>query len=1037
MRFSNLAILALTVRTLAAQGVSATAPEFFESKIRPVLANNCFGCHTNTAMGGLRLDSPEALTKGGKRGVAITPGDPEKSLLITAIRHSDPNLKMPMGNKLKDSEIQDLTAWVKAGAIWPKTSVTATAKSKDGKYVILPEMRNFWSFVPVKEPAPPSVKDQKWVKNEIDQFILAKLEKESIKPVKPASKRDLIRRASLDLTGLPPTYQEIQDFEKDTSPNAFAKVVDRLLASPQYGERWGRNWLDVARYGEDDYRSLDPMRRGYNPYPNAYVYRDWVIQAFNDDLPYDQFVRAQLAGDLMDAKTRYKTLPATGFLGLGPWYYDNGSTEVTRADERHDRVDVVTRGFLGLTVACARCHDHKYDPIPTADYYGLAGVFLNTTYEEYPRVPKSVLAEYQKIEDQIDQKQKILAEIQTNVGNQLSKSLAFQTANYLQGVWEVSGPQKKEVATIVENRKLDYELFDRWVKYMEKTTDKYKNKDPWQAMMKKNGGNEKEAKKLAEKFQEEVVAVMLARTELDEENKVIAAKAMEGTKKKKRTNKPSNFVTNEDFCPGCNLRLKVMTEEDSNFYTEIFQRMLTDNEDPIAMAAMGFRGGKPGVLVFRGWGLESRSGSEAQAQMAAIKKDIDDAKKKLEPSFPYLHGVKDSSTPTNLSIHRRGDPFDLGPEEPRHFLSVLSKNQPSQFAQGSGRMELAEAILKQPIAMRVIVNRVWKGHFGTGIVDSPSNFGMTGERPSNPELLEYLAASFAKNGMSMKKLHREIMLSSVYQLSSDEDPAALAKDSGNRLYWRADHKRMDAEQVRDSILLVAGKLDSALGGPSADLTPSLNRRTVYGKVSRYKLDQYLLLFDFPSPIISAEKRFITTVPLQRLFLMNSDFMQMQAEALAKRVAPEANNKDRIKKIYQIAFGRDPSEQEVSLGLDYLKKEPLVEYEERKKKAEEEKAREEKNKKSREAGDKPKGAPPAEVSGVTEKPAPAADMPVVEANAAPGGAGAEMGMGMMAGVMPGARRGGPNAPDKETKYEATAWGRYAKVLLSSSEFLFIK
>lgn len=1030
MRFSNLTVLFLMVRTLAAQAVPASTPEFFETKIRPVLANNCFGCHTNTAMGGLRLDSPEALAKGGKRGAAIVAGDPDKSPLIAAIRHTDPNLKMPMGNKLKDNEIADLTAWVKAGAVWPKSSAVATAaKSGDGKYVILPEMRKFWSFVPVKETPAPAVKDAKWAKTTIDKFVLAKLEKEGLKPVRPASKRDLIRRASLDLTGLPPTYEEIQAFEKDTSADAFAKVVDRLLASPHYGERWGRNWLDVARYGEDDYRSLDPMRRGYNPYPNAFVYRDWVINAFNDDLPYDKFVRAQLAGDLADEKTRYKTLPATGFLGLGPWYYDNGSTEVTRADERHDRVDVVTRGFLGLTVACARCHDHKYDPIPTADYYGLAGVFVNTIYEEYPRVPKSVLTDYQKIENQIDQKQKILNEMQQNFGNQLSKSLAFQTSNYLQGVWEVSGPQKKEMATIVDTRKLDFELFDRWIKYMEKTTDKYTYKEPWQAMMKKNGGTQQEAKKLADKFQEAVVAVMLSRNEIDDENKVIAAKAMDGTKPKKRTNKPSNFVTNEDFCPGCNLRLKTLEEQDTNFYTEMFQRMLSDNEDPIAMMAMG-RMGKPGLLAFRGWGLESRIGAESQAQITAVKKDIDDARKKLEPSFPYLHGVKDAEKPVNLSIHKRGDPFDLGAEEKRHFLSVLSEATPSPFAQGSGRAELADSILKQPIALRVMANRIWKGHFGTGIVDSPSNFGMTGERPTNPELLEYLAASFSRNGLSMKKLHREIMLSSVYQLSTDNDPVAAAKDSGNRLYWRADHKRLDAEQVRDSVLQVSGNLDSALGGPSAELTPSLNRRTIYGKVSRYKLDQYLQLFDFPSPIISAEKRFVTTVPLQRLFLMNSDFIQLQAEALAKRVAEEPNNRARIQKTYQIVFGRNPSEQEVALGIDYLKAEPLREYEERKKK----KAEEDAAPKGR--GKKPgDSAPPAEVSGLAAKPEPAADMPADPAAAAAGGDGAAMGMGMMGGVMPGARRGGPAAPET-VKYDATAWGRYAKVLLSSSEFLFI-
>src|SRR5215467_10522364 len=394
------------IATAAAQSIPANSSDFFEAKIRPVLIKNCYSCHTTSQMSGLRVDSQEAITKGGKRGPAIVPGNPGGSLLLQAIRQIDPGLKMPMGGKLTDAEISDFAAWIEAGAVWPKSA--AVNASADGKYVIYPEQKEFWSLVPLHQPRIPAVKDAKWPKTDIDRLVLARLEKEDIKPVAPASKRDLIRRATLDLTGLPPTYEEIQAFEKDTSPNAFAKVVDRLLASPHYGERWGRVWLDVARYGEDDYRSLNQNPRAYRPYPNAFNYRDWVIQAFNDDLPYDAFVKAQLAGDLLDEKTRYKTLPATGFLGLGPWYYDNGSNEVTRADERHDRVDVVTRGFLGLSVACARCHNHKYDPIPQTDYYSLAGVFYNTIYEEYPNAPKKAVDEYTRLEDDLDKEQKIL-----------------------------------------------------------------------------------------------------------------------------------------------------------------------------------------------------------------------------------------------------------------------------------------------------------------------------------------------------------------------------------------------------------------------------------------------------------------------------------------------------------------------------------------------------------------------------------------------------------------------------------------------------
>ncbi len=702
----------------------------------------------------------------------------------------------------------------------------------------------------------------------------------------------------------------------------------------------------MARYGEDDYRSLNPIPRGYRPYPNAWAYRDWVIQAFNDDLPYDQFVKAQLAGDLMDAKTRYKTLPATGFLGLGPWYYDNGSNEVTRADERHDRVDVVTRGFLGLTVACARCHDHKYDPIPQTDYYALAGVFFNTVYEEYPRAPQKVVDDYLKLQDQLDQKEEIAEEMTKDASNELSRSLALQTANYLEGVWEVTGKEKKEMPEVVEARKLDYELMERWIKYMAKPTDKYKNKDAWQAMIKKDGGAKAEAKKLAQQFQDDIEQVMLQKADLDAQNKVLEAKDLDGTKPKKRTDKPSNFVSNKDFNPGALIRFKVLPDDVTNFWVEIFEHELKDSEDP--QASMD-RKPKPGVLLFRGWGLESRLGPETQARLKSIQDDIAALHKKLDPSYPFIHGVKDSEKPVNIQLALRGNPETLGPEVPRHFLSVLSDADPAPLTEGSGRMQLANLIVKQPIAMRVIVNRIWKGHFGTGIVDTPSNFGFGGERPTDPELLEYLARTFVKDGMSIKKLQREIMLSATYQLSTENNQLDFEKDSGNRLYWRANRKRMDAEQIRDSILDVAGNLDTMTTGPSTELTPDFKGRTVYGKVSRYKLDAYLQLFDFPPPNMSAEKRFTTTVPLQRLFLMNSDFVQVEAEALAKRVTAEADNRARIRKIYSLTYGRLPREQEIQIGLGYLHAEPAKEYEEDKNKP--------KDKSDKAASDAAADAPP--------------------------------------------------------------------------------
>jgi mono/diheme cytochrome c family protein len=985
---------------------AATSAEYFEARVRPVLAGNCYECHTDQRMGGLRLDSRDALLKGGKSGPAIVAGDPDKSLLIQAVRQTGA-LKMPKGGHLKPDEIEALAEWIKAGAVWNASAATASAAAAAGAptYVIKPEQRAFWSFQPLRKPPVPAVSRSTWPKTDIDRFVLARLEKEGLIPVRAADKRTLIRRATLDLIGLPPTLDEIDAFEHDDSPDAFAKVVDRLLASPRYGESWGRMWLDVARYGEDDYRSLDPKGRGFNPYPNAYLYRDWVIKAFNDDMPYDEFVRAQLAADLAgDPATRARHLPALGFLGLGPWFYDNGAVEITRADERHDRVDVVSRGFLGLTVGCARCHDHKYDPIPTTDYYSLAGVFLNTSYKEYPLVPKSVADEFDEQDKKIEKMEKLLDEFLKTESTQLGETLALQASKYMVAAWKVTGEPKDEIPKVVDAAKLDYELFDRWLKFLAKPPRFYPYLTKWQEMI-KAGGTADEARKLADEFQGLLLDVMFDRKEVKEENEIIAAKALPGTKKKEPGKLPSDFVTNDDFCPGCGLELKSLPIERNNLWTDVFMRDLQEGFDPAQMK----ENVKPGLLAFRGWGLERQLSADRRRYIDALRSDIEALRKAQGPKYAFVHGVGDVEKPVNLRVSKRGSPFNLGDEVPRHFLSVLSEGTPAPFEKGSGRLELADAILRQPLAMRVIVNRIWKGHFGTGLVDTPSNFGVGGERPTNPELLDFLAQSFVDNRMSIKRLHRDIMLSAVYQLSADYAVANFEKDSGNRLYWRADRHRMTAEQVRDSLLFVSGALDTEKGGgPSKPLTPFFDRRTVYGKVSRYKLDDYLQLFDFPSPNLSAEKRFTTSVPLQRLFLMNSDFMQQQGELLARRVAAEPDTTARIQQAYRLVFGRRATDAEVKAGLTFLSTEPLKAYQERK---------------AAQAKDAPaaKGTQTAKDSKTDDTDADARDK--IDGGEA----------GMMAGAKPDAAK----KDDDKRLLPATVWGRYVKILLSSNEFLFIE
>jgi len=997
-------IAGLTIEAQTPQAPAAGSPDFFESKVRPVLASNCYDCHAEEQFGGLRLDSRDGMLKGGKSGPAIVPGDPDKSLLIQAVRQTSEKLKMPKGGKLRPDEIDVLVEWVKAGAIWPAATTTVAKTAVPAKrYVITPEQRAFWSFQPIRKPAVPAVSHGDWAKTDIDRFVLARLEKDGLAPVATADKRTLIRRATLDLTGLQPTPDEIDAFLADSSPDAFAKVLDRLLASPRYGESWGRMWLDVARYGEDDYRSLDPMGRGYNPYPNAYLYRDWVIKAFNDDLPYDQFVRAQLAGDLLGDDGRARTLPALGFLGLGPWFYDNGAVEITRADERHDRVDVVSRGFLGLTVGCARCHDHKYDPIPTADYYSLAGVFLNTSYREYPLAPKTVVDEYNANDKLIEKKEELLDDFMQTESKQLGQALAFQASKYMVAAWRVTGEPKEEMARVVDKEKLDYELFDRWLKFLAKPPRFYPYLTSWQEMV-KSGGTPAEAKKLADEFQALLVEVMFERKEVNDENDIIKAKALPGTKKKERAKLPSDFVTNDDFCPGCGLELKSMPIQRQNLYTDAFQRDLQEGFDP----NYAYEYIKPGVLAFRGWALERQLSAERRAYIKALRDEIEKLRKDQPPKYSFVHGVGDVEKPANLKVSLRGSPYNLGDEVPRHFLSVLNEGDPQAFSAGSGRLELANAILKQPISTRVIVNRIWKGHFGTGLVDSPSNFGVTGERPTNPDLLEYLSQRFLDDGMSIKKLHKEIMLSAVYQLSTDHNQVAFDKDSGNRLYWRANRRRMTAEQIRDSLLQVGGALDTKMGGPSFQLTPLADRRTVYGKISRYKLDDYLQLFDFPSPNLSAEKRFTTSVPLQRLFFMNSDFMQQQAERLAQTVVEESDNSARVKKAYRTIFGRAPTDAELKTALTFIASEPLKDYEERRAAADK--------------GDKDKKDTKKDSKGA----APAGEDKDLRSDKP------DAAEGMMAGVVPGAAK----KEDQKKLLPVTPWGRYVKILLSSNEFIFI-
>jgi len=903
----------------AAQAKGSPGDEFFENKVRPIFATQCGTCHQDRSAGGLQISSQESLLKGGGSGPAIVPGDPEKSLLIQAV-HQTGTLKMPKGGKLSPEEVATLTEWVKMGAPWPKSTAPVRIQGKQ----ITAEMRKFWSFQPLKMPAIPQTKDTTWAKTDIDRLVLAKLEEKGLKPSPQADRRTLIRRATLDLIGLPPTPEEIEAFEQDKSPDAFAKVVDRLLASPRYGERWGRHWLDVSRYADDDIRGLDPRGRGYMPLDGAYVYRDWVIKAINDDIPYDHFLKMQLAGDLLDKKPTPDDLKATGFLGGAPWIWDQAEPVQGRADERNERIDAVTRGMLGLTVACARCHDHKYDPVLQKDYYAMGGIFASSTYKEYAFVPESEVDFWREKFVKADKKDEAMQAYTKTAADQVAKALASQTSSYMVAAWKVTGKPKAKLEEAADAARLDPELLDRWVKFLAKKQSYYPYLHDWQMMI-AQGGTEDQAKFLGDSLQQRIIDLELEQKQLDEDNEKIKAKADVPTKRKKEA-KPNEFDTYDEFCPGCTLELKVMTPEKANFYSDLFVRALSSEAEGR---------GEPGLFVFRGWELARRVGPMEQQYLVANSKPSggpgDDSglpgggkgKGKNGPEiYPFVHGMADKPKAVNIALDLRGNPNNHGEEVPRGFITVLGAQDKKPYTSGSGRLDLANDIVASPIASRVWVNRVWKWHFGTGIVNTPDNFGVVGDPPSNPQLLDYLAIHFRDDGMSLKKLQRMIMLSAVYQQSSKETAEAHEKDPQNRFYSHFTLQRLDAEQLRDSILFVAGDLDvKKMGGPAKEFALDNTRRTVYAKVSRFRIDPFLQAFDFPNPTFTAEQRFSTNVPVQRLYFMNNTFVYAQAGKLAERLYPKPDDAARITEAYRLLYGRVPKADELQLGLTFLKTTP--------------------------------------------------------------------------------------------------------------------
>ncbi len=916
---------------LAAEGVRAADTagiEFFESKIRPVLAENCYSCHSAEAKklkANFRLDTREGLLKGGESEMpGVAPGKVEESHLIQAVRWDDESLRMPPKKKLADNQIADLEAWVKMGAPMPaaKTQATAVASSHPTA-MTLAEGRKFWSFVLPREQAVPDVdpgnggvgkdnlskgglgvspehssaaSDQSSggtpkplsskPRNEIDRFLLAKLAQQHLSFSPAADKRTLLRRVTYDLLGLPPTVREIKDFTADASPDAFEKVVDRLLASPHYGERWGRHWLDVARYADTKGYVFDEERR----YAFSFTYRDWVVRALNEDLPYDQFLVQQIAADRLDRKGDNKPLAALGFLTLGRRFLNNP------ADIIDDRIDVVCRGTMALTVSCARCHDHKYDPIPSADYYSLYGVFASTN--EPAELPLLGAAEPAKAAEFEAELAKRKAELETFTNKRYAEVVAGLHTKELIAGYLLAAQKNVEPAHVIsedfevpdDTKKLSPWMTRRWEAYLKAQAPS--NDGVFQAWRRLSGAEKNLAATAEELARTPSINPIIARF-------VLAAPAP-----------------------------KSMTEVANRYAAAIVAfDGKTPQPDPAIEAVRLVLNGPDAPANTQLADAEHLFGNVDRMKKRGLKAAID-THIATHPGSPLrAMAVEDAPQPVTPHIFKRGNPTNLGAEVPRQMPAILVSDERKPFTSGSGRLELARAIASQsnPLTARVIVNRVWQYHFGVGLVRTPSDFGTRGSLPTHPELLDWLALRFMnEDGWSLKKLHRRIVLSAAYQQASIDRPDARDIDPENKLVWRQNPQRLDFESMRDSLLAASGAIDLAMGGRSVDILaqPFVPRRSIYAFIDRQNLPGLFRTFDFASPDATSAQRFTTSVPQQALFMMNSPFAIEQAKKLAARkdVADQPDAAARIGALYRFALGRAPTPQEADLAARFVQTE---------------------------------------------------------------------------------------------------------------------
>ncbi|MFN0171927.1 MAG: PSD1 and planctomycete cytochrome C domain-containing protein [Bryobacteraceae bacterium] len=889
-RYVSLVAVALP---LIANGQTAGQAEYFEKNVRPVFAKSCQSCHNaKVKSAGLDLTSAQGFLQGGQSGPLLDRENPGNSRLLKATSY-DEKLKMPPTGKLKAEELAALANWVGMGAPWPGAAQTETARPKSSGRALTDADRNFWAFRPVVKPAEPAVRNESLVRTPVDRFILSKIEEKGLEAAAPANKLALLRRATYDLTGLPPTDKEIAGFLADNSPTAFDKVVDRLLGSPRYGEHWGRHWLDVARYADSTGNDED------HRYPYAWRYRDYVIAAFNEDKPYDQFVREQIAGDLLpaaDGSAMNRTgIVATGFLALGAKALAQQDKKKMLYDIYDEQVDVVSKSFLALSLACARCHDHKFDPLLTRDYYSLVSIFANTrNFKDSvshvskllytPLVPKEQYEAYQRHQDLLNSKKMEIEDIAEEEVSRYNQELAPRLAEYMLAAAEVLKGGKSQGAG------LKADLIEKWASLLKRKDYVPPHLEKWMS------AKPEQLPAVAREYQADYEKHLKEWTEK-------LAKWRENTRRMlKEMNMPP--PPKPRFEP-----------EHGPFFHAVYF-----GKGPFAVPEKE----RDGVFS-----------AEARQRIAAVNRQIEELKKNAPPE-PDLACSVEEGEPVEQRVFIRGDYSSLGEPVSKAFPQVISRPDDPKVTRGSGRLELARWLTRpdHPLTARVMVNRIWHWHFGDGIVRTPDNFGKMGERPTHPELLDYLAARFVEGGWSIKSMHRLIMLSNAYRMSTAASEANLKADPEYRLFSRYPRRRLTVEELRDGLLAIDGTLDLTMGGTlqkgfgtdsensndRLSLNPEkVQRRMVYLPLRRANLPSLLNLFDFGDATTTNGKRVVTNVAPQALFAMNSEFVAERSKRLASQLLtdPQVSDAARLERAYLRTVNRKPAAEEIDASLSYL------------------------------------------------------------------------------------------------------------------------